>query len=203
ELFIAHRVSFFEISGYQDLDFTLPVLELLMIWNVFPCMTATALEKCIELVDERLNLVYEREKMEYEIRKIELAPISTAPSYYDQRGVLLLIKASLLNALSRFSEGIVHLNWIIDNQDKFKFTNWITPFAYWESGIVCWGTEHFKKARALWETGLTFTDFDFENKISIRMHLAIQHAIELGVPETIVPKNKGKTNHGRKRLSII
>ncbi|KAI8376910.1 hypothetical protein BD560DRAFT_391111 [Blakeslea trispora] len=203
ELFIAHRVAFFEISGYQDLDFTLPMLELLMIWNLFPCMTVTALEKCEELVDERLSLVYEREKMEYEIRKVELAPISNVPSYYDQRGALLLIKASLLNALNRFSEGIVHLNWIIDNQDKFKATNWITPFAYWESGNVCWGTEDFKKARALWEAGLAFTDFDFENKVSIRMHLAVQHAIELGVPETIVPKNKGKTNHGRKRLSII
>jgi hypothetical protein len=30
------------------------------------------------------------------------------------------------------------------------------------------------------------------------------HAVELGVPETVIPKNdKGKTTHGRKRMSIV
>ncbi|KAI8063639.1 uncharacterized protein B0P05DRAFT_555130 [Gilbertella persicaria] len=204
EQFVAHRVAFFEISGYQDLEFTLPALEILLLWNAFPCMTAEALDKCVELVDRTLGLIYEREKLEYDIRKVELAPTSAMPDYYDQRGTLLLIKASVLNALNRSSEGIVHLNWIIDNKDKFKHSNWIVPYAYWESGNVLWITEEFKRARALWEHALTLSGFDFEFRLATCLNLAVQHAVELGVPETIVLKdNKGKTTHGRKRLSVI
>ncbi|KAI9473700.1 MAG: hypothetical protein EXX96DRAFT_579004 [Benjaminiella poitrasii] len=204
EHFIASRVAFFEISGYQDLDFSLPALEILYTWNTFPCMTVASLEKCLELVDETLNLIYEREKLEYDIRTVELVPSSTAPDYYDQRGTLLLMKAGLLNALQRFKEGIIHINWIIDNKDKFKHTKWLVPFAYWESGNICWGTEEYKRARALWESTLTHTGYDFEYRLATRLNLAIQHAVELGVPETPVSKtDKGKTTHGRKRLSIV
>lgn len=131
EQFVKSRVAFFEVSGYQDLDFSLPALEILCVWNLFGCMEADALEKCLESIESTLVLIYEREKLEYDLRKVELVPNSAKPDYYDQRGTLLLMKASILNALSRFDEGIVHLNWIIDNKDKFKHTNWVVPFAYW------------------------------------------------------------------------
>ncbi|KAI7898154.1 uncharacterized protein BX663DRAFT_525871 [Cokeromyces recurvatus] len=204
EQFIANRIAFFEISGYQDLDFSLPALEILYTWNAFPCMTVPILETCLELVDETLDRIYEREKLEYDIRTIELAPISSAPDYYDQRGVLLLMKCGLLNALQRFNEGVIHINWIIDNKDKFKNTKWLIPFAYWESGNICWGTEEYKRARALWESTLTHSGYDFEYRLATRLNLAIQHAVELGVPETPVSKpDKGKTTHGRKRLSVV
>ncbi|KAG1220812.1 hypothetical protein G6F35_006442 [Rhizopus arrhizus] len=131
EQFVKSRVAFFEVSGYQDLDFSLPALEILCVWNLFGCMEADALTKCLESIESTLILIYEREKLEYDLRKVELVPNSAKPDYYDQRGTLLLMKASVLNALSRFDEGIVHLNWIIDNKDKFKHTNWVVPFAYW------------------------------------------------------------------------
>lgn len=166
ESFVAHRVAFFEISGYQDLDFSLPALEILFTWNAFPCMSPESLEKCLELIESTLELIYEREKLEYDIRTVELAPISATPDYYDQRGTLLLMKASIFNALHRYSEGIVHLNWIIDNKEKFKNTNWLVPFAYWESGNICWGTEEYKRARALWESTLIHKDFDFEYRLA-------------------------------------
>lgn len=204
ELFVANRVAFFEISGYQDLDFSLPALEILFTWNAFPCMSPASLEKCLELIENTLELIYEREKLEYDIRKVELVPATATPDYYDQRGTLLLMKASILNSLNRFSEGIVHINWIIDNKDKFKHTNWIVPFAYWESGNICWGTESYQRARALWESTLSYSGFDFEYRLATRLNLAIQHAVELGVPETVPPKqDKGKTTHGRKRMSIV
>ncbi|KAG2194527.1 hypothetical protein INT47_005731 [Mucor saturninus] len=204
ELFVANRVAFFEISGYQDLDFSLPALEILFTWNAFPCMAPETLEKCLELIEHTLELIYEREKLEYDIRTVELVPVTATPDYYDQRGTLLLMKASIYNALNRYTEGIVHINWIIDNKEKFKHSNWIVPFAYWESGNICWGTEEFKRARALWESTLTYSGFDFEYRLATRLNLAIQHAIDLGVPETVVPKvDKGKTTHGRKRMSIV
>ncbi|KAL9539266.1 hypothetical protein PS6_011278 [Mucor atramentarius] len=204
ELYVMNRVAFFEISGYQDLDFSLPALEILYTWNAFPCMAPNTLEKCLEIIETTLESIYEREKLEYDIRTVELVPATSAPDYYDQRGTLLLMKAAILNALNKFTEGIVHLNWIIDNKDKFKHTNWVVPFAYWESGNICWGTEEYKRARALWESTLAFSGYDFEYRLATRLNLAIQHAIELGVPETIIPKaDKGKTTHGRKRMSIV
>ncbi|CAO3614204.1 unnamed protein product [Mucor hiemalis] len=204
EMFVANRVAFFEISGYQDLDFSLPALEILFTWNAFPCMSPASLEKCLELIENTLELIYEREKLEYDIRKVELVPATATPDYYDQRGTLLLMKASVLNALNRYAEGIVHINWIIDNKDKFKHTNWIVPFAFWESGNICWGTESYQRARALWESTLSYSGFDFEYRLATRLNLAIQHAVELGVPETVTPKqDKGKTTHGRKRMSIV
>lgn len=131
EMYVKNRVAFFEVSGYQDLDFSLPALEILLTWNVFPCMSDAMLEKCLELIDGTLEKIYEREKLEYDLRKVELVPSNAAPDYYDQRGILLLMKASVLNALQRYSEGIVHINWLVDNKDRFKHTDWIVPFAYW------------------------------------------------------------------------
>lgn len=131
EMYVKNRVAFFEVSGYQDLDFSLPALEILLTWNAFPCMSDAMLEKCLELIDGTLEKIYEREKLEYDLRKVELVPSSAAPDYYDQRAILLLMKSSVLNALHRFNEGIVHVNWLIDNKDRIKHTDWIIPFAYW------------------------------------------------------------------------
>lgn len=128
---VHRRVEFFQKSGYQDMDFSLPGLELLLVWNAFEQMEPEALEKCLDLVQHTLELVYEREKMEYNIRLKELVPTSTPPDYYDQRAILLLTKASILNALERYTEGIPHLNWVMDHKDYIKHETWVVPFAYW------------------------------------------------------------------------
>lgn len=128
---VHRRVEFFQKSGYQDMDFSLPGLEILLVWNAFVQMEPDALEKCLDLVQHTLELVYEREKMEYNIRLKELVPTSTPPDYYDQRAILLLTKASILNALERYTEGIPHLNWVMDHKDYIKHETWVVPFAYW------------------------------------------------------------------------
>ncbi|KAF7721492.1 hypothetical protein EC973_004631 [Apophysomyces ossiformis] len=204
EQHVSHRVEFFEQSGYQDMDFCLPALEILFMWNTFPNMSTHALESCLELVNNTLDRIYEREKQEYEIRVFELAPNTPPPDYYDQRGSLLLMKSSILNALGKSREAIVHLNWIIDHKDHIKQAKWIVPFAYWESGVTCWAIEDLKRARALWETALTHSGYDLEYRLSIRLNFAVTHAIELGVPATEKPKPvKGRSTNGRKRMSII
>lgn len=131
ETYLKNRVAFFEVSGYQDLDFSLPALEILLVWNAFPCMSPSMLEKCLVLIEETLEKIFEREKLEYELRNNELVPDTAAPYYFDQRGILLLMKTSVLNALQRYDEGIVHINWLIDNKEKFRHANWIIPFTYW------------------------------------------------------------------------
>ncbi|KAL0087647.1 hypothetical protein J3Q64DRAFT_1733762, partial [Phycomyces blakesleeanus] len=202
--YISRRVEFFEQSGYQDIDLCLPGLEILFLWNSFANMTPACLESCLEQVDTTLELVYEREKQEYELRVFEVAPNTPPPDYYEQRASLLVMKASILNALERHREAIVHLNWVLDHKERIKPVSWIVPFAYWESGVTCWGVQDYKRARAMWETSQSFSNYDLEFRLSIRLNLVITHAIDLGVPETIAPKpEKGRSTQGRKRMSIV
>jgi hypothetical protein len=131
DAYVQKKVEFFQKSGYQDMDFNLPGLELLLVLNAFEYMEPSALEQCLDLVQRTLELIYEREKIEYNIRLRELVPVNTPPDYYDQRAILLLIKSSVLNSLGRYNETIAHLNWILDHKHCIKSENWITPFTYW------------------------------------------------------------------------
>ncbi|KAI9274252.1 hypothetical protein BY458DRAFT_507718 [Sporodiniella umbellata] len=203
EEFVQKRVSFFELRGYQDIQFSLPILEILATSNTFISMSEKSLEECLIPVETTLRSLYEREKMEYDLRKVQLVPGAPKPDYYDQRGTLLLIKSSILNSLGRYEECIVHLNWIIDNKDAFKHAKWVVPFAYWECGNTFWGLKNYKRARELWESIAEYADYDYQFKLSSRLSLAIQHAVDLGVPETPKKKEKGKTSHGRKRMTIV
>lgn len=131
DLYVQQKVEFFQKSGYQNMDFSLPGLELLLVWNAFEQMEKNALEACLLIVQNTLELIYEREKLEYNIRLHELVPTNNPPDYYDQRAILLLIKASVLNALKRFNDSISHLNWIMDHKNQLKSETWIIPFTYW------------------------------------------------------------------------
>lgn len=129
--YVQQKVEFFQRTGYQDLDFSLPGLELLLVCNMFDQMSAAALEGCLLIVQSTLLLIYEREKLDYAVRVTELVPSTNPPDYYDQKAILLLIKASALNALKRHRESISHLNWIMDHKHHFKSETWIIPFTYW------------------------------------------------------------------------
>lgn len=129
--YVHKKVEFFQKSGYQDMDFSLPGLEIMLVLNAFEYMEKEALETCLELVQHTLEMIYEREKLEYNIRLRELVPVTNPPDYYDQRAVLLLTKASILNSLGRFDETIAHLNWILDHKHCVKVETWVVPFTYW------------------------------------------------------------------------
>lgn len=131
DTYVMKKVEFFQKSGYQDMDFSLPALEIMLVLNAFEYMEHEQLEKCLELVQRTLEIIYDREKIEYNIRLRELVPVTTPPDYYDQRAVLLLTKASILNSLGRFEETIAHLNWILDHKTCIKEESWVVPFTYW------------------------------------------------------------------------
>lgn len=134
--YVMQRVEFFQKSGYQNLEFSLPALELLLVWNAFEQMEANALEGCLLIVQNTLELIYEREKLEYNVRLHELVPKANTPDYYDQRAILLLIKASVLNALKRYEDSISHLNWIMDHKNQLKSETWVIPYTYWGNDTI-------------------------------------------------------------------
>ncbi|KAH8554139.1 hypothetical protein BGW37DRAFT_483589 [Umbelopsis sp. PMI_123] len=192
--FVRRRVEFFEESGYADLDFSLPALELLLIWNAFPFMKKKALELCVEKVDAALELVYERERIEYEIRLTELAPDIGPPEYYDQRAQALLIKAAVLNALGQHNEAVLHLNWIIDHGTRIKEL-WVLPFCYWEAGITSWSMDQRLKARMLWETGLKFSKYEFDYRMAVRFNVVLNKCDDLGIYS--VEADNASINNGK------
>ncbi|KAI9310535.1 hypothetical protein BX666DRAFT_1869655 [Dichotomocladium elegans] len=207
DAYVQRKVALYQKSGYQEIELCLPALEILLLWNAFDQMQDNALKQCLASVQKTLELVYEREKTEHMIRMRELVPTTKPPDYYNYRAVLLLIKASLMNALGRYSDGIAHLNWIIDHQDRLTTEAWLLPFTYWEAGVTSWGMGNIKKSRALWQHALTFRKYDFEYRMAVRLSLALAKCDELGIQATEVI-NHGRdsvklSTHMRKRMPII
>ncbi|KAI8376311.1 uncharacterized protein BYT42DRAFT_382412 [Radiomyces spectabilis] len=181
EQYVLSKVKTFQASGYQDMDMSLCALEYLYILNAFDFMDDQLLQQSLALTEQALNRILEAEKMEYGIRTRELLPETPPPEYFDQRGALLLLKSSILNAMGRHQESIIHLNWVIDHKDKIETDKWIVPFVFWEAGITAWSLDNKSRGRAFWETALKYSKYDFEYRLAVRLNLALTRANELGI----------------------
>ncbi|KAI8364846.1 hypothetical protein EDC96DRAFT_510581 [Choanephora cucurbitarum] len=201
--YVKQKVEFFQKSGYQDLSFSLPALELLLVWNAFDQMEMTELEKCLSLVQHTLDLIYEKERLEYTVRLHELLPPTDPPNLYEQRAIVLLIRAAVLNALGRFEESISHLNWIMDHQHHILSETWVTPFTLWEAGITGWGMHDPSKSRTYWERATTFSNYAFEDRMNVRLSLALNRCHQLGATVVKKKKEKGLSTNGQKRMPIV
>ncbi|KAI8990834.1 hypothetical protein BDF20DRAFT_5040 [Mycotypha africana] len=201
--YVLKKVEYFQKSGYQDIDFSLPALEVLLVMNMLSHMEKEKLEKCLKLVQDTLTVIYEREKMEYTIRLRELVPTVAPPDYCEQRAVLLLMKASILNSLERFDETIAHLNWILDHKDSIKEENWVVPFAYWECGVTSWGLGNYRKSRKLWQMAMSYTKYEFEYRLAVRLSLALSKCDEVGITQAKMHETEGSTTNGRKRMPLL
>lgn len=202
EKYLMRKVTAFQACGYQDMDMSLCALEYLCLFTGFDFMGSELLEESLSRVDHALNQIMEAEKTEFGIRTRELLPETPPPSYFDQRGALLLIKSSLFNAMGRFKDSIIHLNWIIDHKDQIEIDKWIVPFAFWEAGVTAWGMDNKVRSRAFWESALKFSKYDFEYRLALRVNLAITKADEIGVPKPEDP-NPAKRHAAAKRDPII
>lgn len=202
EKYIGHKVELFQDSGYQDMDMSLCAFEFLYLYAGFDFMSPELLQESINVVDAALTNVMEAEKTEFSIRTRELLPETPAPKYYNQRGILLLMKAALYNALGNHKEAIIHLNWIIDNKKEIDDASYIVPYAYWEAGVTAWGLDNKVRSRTFWEAALKCNKYDFEFKLSMRVNLAITKADELGVPQP-EPKDPLKRHQQNKKEPVI
>lgn len=167
EKYIVRKVTSFQESGYQDMSMSLGAFEFIYLFVGFDFMDLGLLEKSINTIDSALGVIAEAEQSEFTIRTRELLPDTPPPQYSNQRGVLLLMKAALLNAIGQYKDAIIHLNWIIDQKESITTESWLVPFAYWESGVTSWGLDNKQRSRALWETALSFNSYDFEYRLSM------------------------------------
>ncbi|KAI8343266.1 hypothetical protein BC941DRAFT_448087 [Chlamydoabsidia padenii] len=219
DTYLQKKVQRYQQGGYQDMDLHLPALEILLVWNMFEWMEKDGLEQCLERVQHTLDLVYERERMEYGVRQKTLIPTTAPPNYHDQRAVLLLIQAAILNALRQSQQAVAHLNWILDHQRHFKHDPWLVPFTYWESGVTCWHLGQYAKSRRLWQQALAYTDYAFGYRMTLRLSLALNKCDEMGIPAQqdqedngvwtkwirgmlLGPSSTTTTSNGRKRMPL-
>ncbi|KAI8047397.1 uncharacterized protein B0P05DRAFT_481711 [Gilbertella persicaria] len=202
EKYIMRKVTAFQDCGYQDMDMSLCALEYLCLFTGLDFMSQEYLNKSLVIVDHALAQIAEAEKIEFGIRTRELLPGTPAPQYFDQRGALLLIKSSLFNALGRYKESVIHLNWIMDHKDQIQVDKWIVPFAYWEAGVTSWGMDNKTRSRVFWESALKFSKYDFEYRIAMRVNLALTKADEMCVPKPEDP-DPAKRHQANKKEPII
>ncbi|KAI8380334.1 hypothetical protein BD560DRAFT_324222 [Blakeslea trispora] len=202
ERYVLRKVTAFQECGYQDMDMSLCAMEYLYLFTGFDFMSQEYLEKSLVVVDTALAQIVEAEKIEFSIRTRELVPGTPAPSYFDQRGALLLIKSSLYNVLGRYKESVIHLNWIMDHQADIVADRWVIPYAYWEAGVTSWGMDNKTRSRVFWETALKYNKYDFEYRMAMRVSLALTKADELGVPKP-EDSDPAKRHQANKKEPII
>ncbi|KAI9004849.1 hypothetical protein CLU79DRAFT_852429 [Phycomyces nitens] len=192
DAYTLRKIETLQESGYQDMDMYCPILEFMLIWNLFYFMDHGLLKDCIARVDDALDFIQSKEEQAYQERMVELAPDTDLPDYFDERAILLLVKASIQNVIGIPSENAGHLNWIIDHRESFESESWVVPYAFWESGVSCWNLDDKARARRVWEMALTCSKYDFEYRLSVRLGLALTRAEELGFT-TPVPETEGKS----------
>ncbi|CAO3658184.1 unnamed protein product [Rhizopus stolonifer] len=179
EPYIRHKIETLQASGYQDMDLSLCALEYLYLTQFLDVESLC----CVE---QSLVRLVEVERLEHLIRTQELMPETPPPEFGAQRGILLLLKIAVLNEMGRHEECVIHLNWIIDHQNKVD--TWAIAYTYWEAGITCWHLGQKEQSVSFWEMALKYTGYDFEHRLSMKASVAIKYANDLGIHSTQVKK---------------
>ncbi|KAI8335510.1 hypothetical protein BC941DRAFT_472167 [Chlamydoabsidia padenii] len=201
--YVQVKVEQYQYQDYQDLDSSLPGLELLLLLNAFGSMEDSALCRCLVMIEETCQMIdlddvngmgsgVGDNSDDDEDTDNDNNVDTTMMARY---GTLLLLRCTVLNALSRHNECIPNLDWILKNKRHMENEDWLLPFVYWEAGVTYWGISDYKKSRQLWQLALSYTSYDFEYRMACRIHLALEKCNELGVPET-----SQTSLNGRKRI---
>ncbi|KAG0229310.1 hypothetical protein BGW42_001650 [Actinomortierella wolfii] len=165
ELYVLRKIKMFEANGFQT---NLPALEILLIWNAFSCMTKANLELCLSQVEKQIGLF-------------------RTTSNLDSLAVLKTIRGSILYQLGRHKEGEECLKWVVElNPTKILEEKWVLPFACWEAGNGYWIQDkdvpadgRWKRAKAMWDKAMSFSGYEFEFRLSIRVHAAMMRIEDL------------------------
>ncbi|ORZ21705.1 hypothetical protein BCR42DRAFT_434594 [Absidia repens] len=196
--YVQNKVERHQYQNYRDLDSSLPGLELLLLLNAFPSMEDTHLQRCLLIIQEtcepiKLDGIY---GLDDDGDKVD--------NGYDKKNgntsrmtcycTLLLLKAAVLNALSRHSDCVTDLEWVLEKKQLIESEGWLLPFVYYETGVTYWGLGNQQRSRDLWQLALSCAKHDFEIRIAGRIHLAMEKCDQLGIVSS------SKSANGRRRL---
>ncbi|KAI8989508.1 hypothetical protein BDB01DRAFT_545832 [Pilobolus umbonatus] len=187
DAYVLRKVTMFQQSGYQNLDFFVPILEFMCIWNLLPYASHELLHAGLQRINKGLQSIQICEDKEQSIRMKEIAPDAPLPDYFNERASLLIVKSSILNVLGQPDKTTLDINWILDHKDCITSDTWTVPYALWEAGISCWLMELQTKSRQMWEMALDHGKHDFEHRLAVRLNLALTYTEELGYAEVKIP----------------
>ncbi|KAF9584679.1 hypothetical protein BGW38_005600 [Lunasporangiospora selenospora] len=165
EQYVSRKLKLFEQNGFEDTG--LVALEILLIWNAFSSMTPEALATCMTKVDAQISKL-------------------RGATGLDQLAVLKTIKGAILHQQRRHKEATDSLNWVIEQAaSKVQEEKWVIPFACWEAGVGCWmedaslkGDGQWLRAKQYWDRAVGFSGYEFEFRLSIRIHAAMMRIQE-------------------------
>ncbi|CAO3590325.1 unnamed protein product [Absidia cylindrospora] len=135
--YVQNKVERHQHQNYRDLDSSLPGLELLLLLNAFPSMEDTHLQRCLLIIQEtcepiKLDGIYglddDEDKCGGGYGKSEKNGSTPRMSCYC---TLLLLKAAVLNALSRYNDCITDLEWVLEKKHLIESEGWLLPFVYY------------------------------------------------------------------------
>ncbi|KAF9918077.1 tetratricopeptide repeat domain 39A [Linnemannia zychae] len=166
EQYVTRKVKLFELNGYEETN--LPALEILLIWNAFASMNREDLQTSLAQVDAQISK-------------------KRGSNSLDSLAVLKTIKGAILHQLGQHKEGAECLNWVIDlPAGKIMEEKWVVPFACWEAGVGSWmedslllGDRRWMRAKAFWDKAQGFSGYEFEFRLSIRIHAAMMRINEM------------------------
>lgn len=166
EQYVTRKVKLFEQSAYEETH--LPGLEILLIWNAFASMSNQVLTACLNQVDAQISQYRGKSRL-------------------DPMAVLKTIKGTILHQLGRHKEATDCLNWVMDlPAGKITDEKWVVPFAYWEAGVGSWiedrnlmGDGQWSRAKALWDRAGSYSGYEFEFRLSVRIHAAMMRINEM------------------------
>ncbi|KAF9917811.1 Tetratricopeptide repeat protein 39B [Lobosporangium transversale] len=166
EQYVTRKVKMFEQTGFEDTN--LPALEILLIWNAFPSMSKEILSTNLAQVDEQISK-------------------NRSKTSLDSLAVLKTIKGAILHQLGRHKEGAECLDWVVElPTSKTLEEKWVIPFACWEAGVGSWmedralkGDKQWARAKMYWDKAASYSGYEFEFRLSIRIHAAMMRIQEL------------------------
>ncbi|CAO3643823.1 unnamed protein product [Cunninghamella echinulata] len=184
EKYVLEKVQFFESNGYQDCSLSLCALEFVCLTNGIRLLDTAILEHYLTLIDGTLQHIIDMEQTEYTIRENEVDPDTPLPCYVNQRSILLWMKSCIFNTIGQYDDAVVHLNWIADHAQDIEMDRWVIPYTYWEAGITAWNLDDRTKGREFWEKAARYKNYTFENQMTMKIHIALNKADELGIPSS-------------------
>ncbi|KAG0250315.1 tetratricopeptide repeat domain 39A [Mortierella polycephala] len=166
EQYVSRKVRLFEQNGFENTN--LPALEILLIWNAYSSMTQESLRTCLAQVDNQISK-------------------NRGVTGLDSLAVLKTIKGAILHQLHQHKEGAECLTWVQDlPAGKIAEEKWVVPFACWEAGVGSWmedhalaGDQRWARAKAFWDKAMGYSGYEFEFRLSIRIHAAMTRIQDL------------------------
>ncbi|KAI8060004.1 hypothetical protein BC940DRAFT_247188 [Gongronella butleri] len=181
--FVLLRVEQHQQADYQDLDHRLPGLELLLVLNAFSFMEETYLDRCVTMIHETSQLINTAVLLlldntsahHHELLEPE------AQSVVTRYATLRLLNAAVHNALGKYTQAQLDIQWLTAHQAYLRQEDWLIPFIYWEAGVAHWGLDDHRKSREWWQQALSCANYDFEYRMASRVHLAFDKCDALGI----------------------